>query len=134
MFNPDHLLDEVQRILKPGGKCIITTPNLAGWPNRLSLLLGYQPFATSVSPEHEGVGKLILKGDEGQWGHIRVFTIRALKELLKIHAFKILSIAGCPVTVNSSSSKLFVSSIKTIDKLMSVFPSLASRVIVVVEK
>ena len=134
LFNPDHLLDEVQRILKPGGKCIITTPNLAGWPNRLSLLLGYQPFATSVSPEHEEAGKLILKGDEGQWGHIRVFTIRALKELLKIHAFKILSIAGCPVTVNSSSSKLFVSSIKTIDKLMSVFPSLASRVIVVVEK
>lgn len=134
LFNPDHLLDEIHRILKPGGKCIITTPNLAGWPNRLSLLLGYQPFATSVSPEHEGVGKLMLKGDEGQWGHIRVFTTRALKELLKIHSFKIFSVAGCTVSINTASSGLLVGCIKAVDKLMSVFPYLASRVIVVVEK
>ncbi len=134
LFNPDHLLKEVHRILKPGGKCIITTPNLAGWPNRLALLLGYQPFATSVSPEHEGAGKLIMKGDEGQWGHIRVFTTRALKELLKIHKFKIIRLIGCPVSVNTSSSRLLMGCIKAIDKAMSVFPSLSSRVIVVVEK
>lgn len=134
LFNPDHLLKEVQRILKPGGKCIITTPNLAGWSNRLALLLGYQPFATSVSPEHEGAGKLMLKGNEGQWGHIRVFTTRALKELLKIHNYKIIRLTGCPVSVNTSSSRLLIGCIKAIDKVMSVFSSLASRVIVVVEK
>lgn len=134
LFNPDHLLEEVHRILKPNGKCIITTPNLAGWPNRTSLLLGYQPFATSVSPEHEGVGKLMLKGNEGQWGHIRVFTIRALKELLKIHSFKIIQTTGCPVSITTSSSGLLTSSIKVIDRAMSIFPSLSSRVIVVVEK
>lgn len=134
VFNPDHLLAEVARVLKPGGKCIITTPNLAGWPNRLALLLGYQPFATSVSPEHEGAGKLLMKGDEGQWGHIRVFTLRALKELVKIHSFKILSTSGCPVSINTSSSGILSGSIKIMDKAMSSFPSLASRVIVVVEK
>ena len=134
LFNPDHLLDEVRRVLKPGGKCIITTPNLAGWPNRLSLLLGYQPFATSVSPEHEGAGKLMLKGNEGQWGHIRVFTLKALKELVKIHSFKILQTTGCPVSINTSSSGFIVGSIKAADNVMSAFPSLASRIIVVVEK
>ena len=134
LFNPDHLLDEVYRILKPNGKCIITTPNLAGWSNRFSLLLGYQPFATSVSPGHEGTGKLILKGNEGQWGHIRVFTTRALKELLKIHQFKIIRLSGCSVTVSTSSSRFLVGCIKIIDKAVSVFPSLASRVIIVVEK
>lgn len=134
LFNPDHLLEEVRRILKPGGKCIITTPNLAGWPNRISLLLGYQPFATSVSPEHEGTGKLMLKGDQGQWGHIRVFTTRALKELLKTHKFKIISLTGCPVSVNASSFRLFVGCLKAIDKTISIFPSLASRTIVVIEK
>jgi methionine biosynthesis protein MetW len=134
VFNPDRLLEEIRRTLKPGGRCIITTPNLAGWSNRLALLLGYQPFATSVSPEHEGAGKLMLKGDEGQWGHIRVFTMRALKELLKIHSLKILSVAGCTVSINTTSSGLLMGCIKAMDKVMSVFPSLASRVIVVVEK
>jgi SAM-dependent methyltransferase len=134
VFNPDHLLVEVRRVLKRGGKCIITTPNLAGWPNRLALLLGYQPFATSVSPEHEGAGKIILKGGEGQWGHIRVFTLKALKELVKIHSFEILTTAGCPVSINTSSSGPFVGTIKTLDKLMSLFPPLASRVILVIEK
>ena len=134
LFNPDHLLDEVWRILKPGGKCIVTTPNLASWSNRLSLFLGYQPFATSVSPEHEGVGKLILKGNEGQWGHIRVFTIRALNELLEIHKFKIIDLTGCPVSIDTSSSRLFVGCLKAIDKTISMFPSLSSRVIVVIEK
>ncbi len=66
LFNPDHLLREIYRVLQPGGSAIITTPNLAGWPNRLALLLGYQPFATAVSPENKGAGKLLMKGDEGQ--------------------------------------------------------------------
>lgn len=134
LFNPDHLLREIYRVLKPGGSCIITTPNLAGWPNRLSLLLGYQPFATAVSPEHEGAGKLIMKGDEGQWGHIRVFTTRALKELLKIHQFRIKRLVGCPVTAKTLSSKILPGFIKVVDNIMAVSPSLSSRIIVIVEK
>ena len=58
LFNPDHLLEELHRVLKPEGTCVITTPNLAGWPSRLALLLGYQPYPTAVSPNHESVGKL----------------------------------------------------------------------------
>lgn len=134
LFNPDHLLKEIYRVLKPGGKCIITTPNLSGWANRFALLFGYQPFATSVSPENEGAGKLMLKGNEGQWGHIRVFTLKALKELLRIHRFEIVLVTGCPVTVSSSSSGLLKSLIKSIDNIMSTFPSLSSRIIVVVGK
>ncbi len=134
LFNPDHLLRETYRVLKPGGSCIITTPNLAGWPNRLALMLGYQPFATSVSPEHEGTGKLIIKGDEGQWGHIRVFTTRALKELVRMYQFKIKRIAGCPITTSTSSSQILHSCIKVVDNIMAIFPSLSSRIIMVVEK
>jgi methionine biosynthesis protein MetW len=134
LFDTDHLLEEVYRVLNPEGSAIFTTPNLAGWPNRLALLFGYQPFATAVSPEHEGVGKLIMKGDEGQWGHIRVFTTRALKELLKIHQFNIKRLVGCPVTAKTSSSKILTRLIKAVDNIMAVSPSLASRIIVVVTK
>jgi len=134
LFDPDHLLEEIHRILKPNGKCIVTTPNLAGWPNRLSLLIGYQPYATSVSPEHEGAGKFMLKGDEGQAGHIRVFTLRALKELLTIHSFRIIQVAGCPVSIKTSSSRFLANCIIAIDKVISIFPSMSSRIIVVIEK
>lgn len=134
LFSPDHLLREVRRVLKSGGTGIITTPNLAGWANRLALLLGYQPFATSVSPEHEGAGKLLMKGDEGQWGHIRVFTLRALKELLGIHKLKITRLTGCPVSVSSKGSGFLLNLIKGIDQSLSLFPSLSSRIIVVVKK
>jgi len=134
LFNPDHLLAEVYRVLKPQGIGIITTPNLAGWPSRLALLLGYQPYPTAVSPEHEGTGKLLVKGYEGQWGHIRVFTARALEELLRIHHFKTLRLIGCPVTVSSCSSGRLSGILRVVDRVMSKFPSLSARIIAVVGK
>lgn len=129
LFNPDHLLMEVYRVLKPGGTCIITTPNLASWANRLALILGYQPFATAVSLEQEGTGKLIIKGEEGQRGHIRVFTVKALKDFLRNYKFKINCMLGCPVLGKSSSLKLLFNLIKVTDNIMSCFPSLAYKII-----
>ena len=129
VFDPDHLLGEVKRVLKPGGHCVLTTPNLGGWPNRLALLFGFQPYPTAVSPKHEGAGKLLLKGEEGQWGHIRVFTLRALKELVRLHGFTIRGVKGCPVTVKSSHRLAAVA--RLLDRSLARFPGLANRVILV---
>lgn len=134
VFNPDHLLEEIHRVLKPEGICIISTPNLAGWPSRIALLLGYQPYPTAVSPEHESTGKLLIHGNEGQWGHIRVFTARAFKELLETHHFKVLRLKGCPVTVSSCSSRQLYGLIGITDRIMSKVPSLSTRIIAVVKK
>jgi methionine biosynthesis protein MetW len=49
LFDTDHFLDEVHRVLKPEGTFVLTTPNLAWWVNRLALLLGYQPYSMNVS-------------------------------------------------------------------------------------
>lgn len=46
LYDPDHLVDEIFRVLRAGGVAIIDTPNLAWWADRLSLLLGYQPQTT----------------------------------------------------------------------------------------
>ena len=43
LLDPDHLLDEIYRILKPGGVAVISTRNLAAWYNRAVLLFGFQP-------------------------------------------------------------------------------------------
>lgn len=79
IFSPDHLLQEIARLLRPGGYAILTTPNLASWRNRLVLLLGWQPFMTEVSTQYK-VGNPLAPGGLPS-GHIRMFTPRALREL-----------------------------------------------------
>jgi methionine biosynthesis protein MetW len=134
LFNPDHLFKEVFRVLKRGGRCVITTPNLAGWPNRLALLLGYQPYPMAASPIHESVGKLLTRESEGQWGHIRVMTLKALKELVSLYGFKVEQIIGCPVTVKTALPKVVSKLITLTDRFMSNFPSLATRIIIILKK
>jgi len=87
LYDPDHLLDEIYRVLKPNGICIITTPNLASWHNRIVLLFGFQPYLTEVSLKYN-IGKFKVR-DNKVSGHLRLFTYRALCELLEIHNFNI---------------------------------------------
>ncbi len=127
VFDPDHLLSEVKRVLKQGGTCVLSTPNLAGWSSRFALLLGYQPYPMAASPGHESAGKLIVNGAQGQWGHIRVLTFRALKELVNLHGFTIKQVIGCPVTIKSSGSKLFfLKTVNSFDRFFSRLPQLST--------
>lgn len=132
LFDPDHLLLETKRVLKSAGSCVLTTPNLAGWSSRFALLLGFQPYSTAASPNHEALGKLVFRGQRGQWGHIRVFTLRALKELVRLHGFAIHSVKGCPVTLKSSHTLAPVA--RFLDRSLARFPGLANRVILVLRK
>lgn len=134
VFNPAHLLAEVYTVLKPNGVCVLTTPNLAGWSNRLALLFGYQPFPMAASPQFESAGKLMLKDSEGQGGHIRVLTLRALKDLVQNQGFEIKQVIGCPITVKSNINGLILKSVTSIDQIMSHFPSYASRIILILKK
>ena len=134
LFDPDHLLKEIYRVLKAKGTCVLTTPNLAGWPNRFALLLGYQPYPMAASPSNEGVGKLLMKGSEGQWGHIRLLTLRSLKELVRLHHFKVKRLIGSPVTISTPVPTLLLVVIKFVDRVMSKFPSLSTRIIAILEK
>jgi SAM-dependent methyltransferase len=132
LFDPDHLLLETRRVLKAAGSCVLTTPNLGGWSNRVALLLGFQPYPMAVSPTNEAVGKLVFSGQAGQWGHIRVFTLRALKELVRLHGFVIHSVKGCPVTLQSSHMLAPVA--RFLDRGLARVPALANRVILVLRK
>ena len=126
MTDPDEFLQEVARVLKPHGYCILTTPNLASWYNRLLLLLGYQPHHTDVSFWHN-VGKLWPLVD-GASGHLRVFTLRALKELLAIHHLKPVSIEGSTVAVPLPFP------LNAVERALSHIPSMSSAFVVVIQK
>lgn len=132
VFDTDHLLEEVRRVLKEGGHCVLSTPNLAGWANRFALLLGFQPYAMAASPKYEQVGKFILGRDRRQGGHLRVLTLRALKELVKLHSLSIISVKGCPVNIALDNGLGRI--VSCLDRVLARFPGLANRTVLVLRK
>lgn len=51
LYDPDHALREIARVLVPGGYAVVTVPNLAYWRYRLALLRGRVP-QPAVDPRH----------------------------------------------------------------------------------
>jgi SAM-dependent methyltransferase len=134
LFDPDHLLDEVKRCLSADGLCVLTTPNLAAWYNRVALLLGAQPYSADVSFRHPGAGKLVSTTSDAGGAHLRLFTYRALKELLLRHGFRIVDVKGnslgdCWDTATFSTRlKVIYNVVRPIDSLFAFVPSLSSDV------
>ena len=122
LVDPDRTLDEAWRVLRPGGTLLLSTPNLAAWYNRVLLACGIQPLFTEVSlrgiygrPGHEVVG------------HLRVFTRRALKGLLKAIGFVDVQIKGAPYHDVPGP-------LKPLDRLLCHTPSLASNLLAAARK
>jgi len=98
--NQDAFLDEVYRVLKPGGFLLLCTPNLASWHNVVALFMGWQPFPMTIySEKRAGIGNPITlhRGEDVEHVamlHTRVYTLRAMRELLELHDFKILEASG----------------------------------------
>ena len=91
LVDPDAALDEIRRILRPGGHLMLSTPNLAAWYNRGLLLAGVQPVFSEVSLRgiHGRPGKEVV-------GHLRLYTARALKEFVAASGFTVVRLEGAP--------------------------------------
>ena len=73
---------EMLRVLRPGGRMVINTPNIAFVKKRALLLLGRFP---STSQPNEGLGSDVLFDG----GHLHYFTFRSLRLLLTRAGFKV---------------------------------------------
>ena len=124
LYDPDHMLEECYRVLKDGGLLVLTTRNLSSLYNRLTLLLGYQPFSTSVSLRHN-IGRPFKLDDEILGDHIRVFTYRALREILELNGFDCLVAHGTGSALPPGKGNYFAQSIRLCDKILARVPSLS---------
>jgi 2-polyprenyl-3-methyl-5-hydroxy-6-metoxy-1,4-benzoquinol methylase len=84
-FNPLPVLQEINRILKPGGILYITTPNQVSLVNRIAIVLG-RSIRNSLNDS-------LTQVDQAQRAicgiHWREYTLKELVELLEITGFSI---------------------------------------------
>jgi ubiquinone/menaquinone biosynthesis C-methylase UbiE len=86
VFNPPNVLDEIHRVLKPGGTFIVQVPNFAWLPYRIQLLFGKLPKT----------GGIYLGAD---WEHLHNFTKTTLYKLLMAKKFQIKDVSCSGVFV-----------------------------------
>jgi methionine biosynthesis protein MetW len=93
--NTDSFMQEIRRLLAPGGYALVSTNNLSSWHNIGSLVLGWQPMPCNVS-DWVNLGNPLNVYDDyehmdrGQT-HLRVFTGRALTALANYHGLRAVS-------------------------------------------
>ena len=134
--DPDTLLKEIRRVLKPDGTLLLTTPNLSSWTNRILFILGIYPIFMEASTEAKvGYGPFSRFFYSDQLvGHIHVFNLIALKDILRFHKFSIEKIFGNRVPFNVPSAPIVTALYNLVDSVMVRFPSLSSDLIILARK
>lgn len=125
IYDPDRLLREIRRVLRPGGHLALTTPNLQAWYNRALFVAGIQPifYESSTKSSEIGAGPLVrFKLSPDPVGHVRVFNRRALVDLLQSEGFRVLTVRG-------STFDRLPGLISRADCSFARFPSLASNLV-----
>lgn len=98
LADTDAFVSETYPVLRTRGAFLVSTNNLASWHNIVALVADAQPFPADVS-SNPGVGKLVRLYDDptGSWPsltHLRVFSYRALIEMVQAHGFVVERIQG----------------------------------------
>jgi SAM-dependent methyltransferase len=121
---PARSLQEVRRILRPGGRLYLTTPNAAYVRNRLQLLAG----RTVMTPLPDWIGGL------PHARHAREYTFSEIRELLEYGGLTPRLLAGRHFHVESGRSGLAVAAKRAIDVLARARPTLGPAILAVAER
>jgi len=87
LYFTDDFIQQVIRILKPGGQLVISTTNLAALHYRFQLLIGQQPI--TLHPSETQFGNPLRGHPTARWGHKSVFTHQAFLQFLQHHGLTI---------------------------------------------
>jgi ubiquinone/menaquinone biosynthesis C-methylase UbiE len=100
LYNSDKFIEEVFRILKPGGYAVISTENASSWINIFASIMGWQIFSlTNISKRKRGIGNPLAihrseKSEIDSWLHIRIYNFLGLKEYFEAYGFYVEAIVG----------------------------------------
>lgn len=84
LFQPQLAVNEIARVLRPGGRVVLTVPNVAHWRNRVDGVLGrWNPRGDHLSA-----------AEPWRDAHLRFFTIRSLTNLVQRCGFQVLDRGG----------------------------------------
>jgi len=116
-------VDEIARVLRPGGAVLFSTPNLMWWKYRLDMLFGRYPDPL----EHR-----MHYGDD--FGHVRIFTPRLLRELVEEAGLRVLRVAGKRLGPISTLTRTPRPVARFLDALATRLPNISDDVILVARK
>jgi SAM-dependent methyltransferase len=87
--DPMHMMCEINRILKPGGALVLTTPNIASARALSAILQGFHPmlFPAYIRPNPDG---------ETEARHNREYSPREIKDLLENSGFEVAALETGP--------------------------------------
>src|SRR3989304_6535235 len=112
LADTDTFIREIGRVLKLGGRLVLTTPNVASLARRIMLLFGINPFF-EASFTFPGAGVA---------GHLRYFTPSLLKSFLTSCKFRVEFLGTDSITLTPNYGRVF---------LATVFPTFGRSIIVV---
>lgn len=92
LFFPAEVIAEIKRVLKTGGKLILSVPNLYCLGNRLAMLYGKKTTLIEYPFNEE---------------HIRHYSISGLKKILRSLGFRLESAAGASFVMNLMDLNIF---------------------------
>jgi glycosyltransferase involved in cell wall biosynthesis/SAM-dependent methyltransferase len=86
--DPMHMMGEINRILKPGGNLVLTTPNIASLRSIAAVLQGFHPqlFSTYLRPQQ----------GETDARHHREYTPLEIRQLLENSGFEVMLLETGP--------------------------------------
>lgn len=131
----DLLFRESFRVLRRGGYFIVITPNMSFWLNRLIFLFGIYPIFAEVSTVNKTMGTGFLKKfiyEKEAVGHVRVFNLPALVDMLEHYGFKIEKKIGIPFSFKVP--KFLGLTYNLLDHLFSRKASFARDIMVIAKK
>ncbi len=117
LFDTGKFVSECRRVLKEGGKLIVSTPNTAAIGNRFRMLAGKKPFN--------------LDYDKGG-GHIRAYTLQLLCSQLRENGFTIKTKKADLLRLTDKFEPKILK--KLAEAFADFFPSLSLNLIVEAEK